>query len=41
MYANEIGAAPEPLEALGEYKPGRIRPGRIKRAAVSLQNQNY
>ena len=25
---------------LGEHKPGRIEPGRIKRAALSLQNQN-
>ena len=27
--------------ALGEHKPGHIKPGRIKRAALSLQNQNY
>ena len=26
---------------LGEHKLGRIKPGRIKRAASSLQNQNY
>ena len=27
---------------LGEHKPGRIiKPGRIKRAALSLSNQNY
>ena len=26
---------------LGEHKLGRIKPGRIKRAALSLQNQNY
>ena len=25
---------------LGEHKPGRIKPSRIKRAALSLQNQN-
>ena len=25
----------------GEHKPGRIKPGRIKRAAPSLQNQDY
>ena len=24
---------------LGEHKPGRIKPGRSKRAALSLQNQ--
>ena len=40
MYVNEIGPAPEPLEVLGEHKPGRIKPGRIKRAALSLRNQN-
>ena len=27
--------------ALGEHKPGRIKPGRIERAALSLQNQNH
>ena len=27
--------------ALGEHKPGRIKPGRIKRVALSLQNHNY
>ena len=27
--------------ALGEHKPGRFKPGRIKRAALSLQNHNY
>ena len=27
--------------ALGEHKPGRIKPGRIERAAVSLRNRNY
>ena len=26
---------------LGEHKPGRSKPGRIKRAALSLQNHNY
>ena len=26
---------------LGEHKPDRIKPGRIKRAALSLQNQNH
>ena len=26
--------------ALEQHKPGRIKPGRIKRAALSLQNQN-
>ena len=25
---------------LEQHKPGRIKPGRIKRAALSLQNQN-
>ena len=27
-------------QSLGEHKQGRIKPGRIKRAALSLQNQN-
>ena len=26
--------------SLEQHKPGRIKPGRIKRAALSLQNQN-
>ena len=26
---------------LGEHKPGRIKPGRIERAALSLPNRNY
>ena len=30
-----------PLDELGEHEPGRIEPGRIKRVALSLQNQNY
>ena len=29
------------VDTLGEHKPGRITPGRIKRAALSLQNQNH
>ena len=27
--------------ALGEHKPGRIEPGRIKRATSSLEHQTY
>ena len=27
--------------ALGEHKPGRIKLGRVKRAALSLQNRNF
>ena len=26
---------------LGEHRPGRIKPGRFKRAALSLQNHSY
>ena len=34
----EVDGAPPP--ALGEHEPGRIKPGRIERAALSLQSQN-
>ena len=30
-----------PRPPLGEHKPGRIKPGRTKRAALSLQNQYH
>ena len=31
---------PLPTQDFGEHKPGRIKPRRIKRAALSLQNQS-
>ena len=35
------GGGPQLRLLLGEHKPVRIKPGRIKRATLSLQNQNY
>ena len=41
IYGLDVQAHVEPRRALGEHKPGRIKPGRIQRAALSLQNQHY
>ena len=44
-YIRELLAVGRPASSralsLGEHKPGRIKPGRNKRAALSLQNQTY
>ena len=37
----EFDEGSQPYHPLGEHKSGRIKPGRIKRAALSLQNQKY